>query len=475
MLTTRKIARCSVLLGLGLCSLSATVFAGPLDFYYQQHLEKSQETLLPNTHIIPGIFQQRIDHDHPALGTFAQRYYIDETYADSSNSPVFFYICGEAVCRPSSLNGAIREVAKQYHARMVALEHRYYGESLPRPTFSATDLKYLTTDFALRDLAAFQLSMTQSHHWTGKWIAFGGSYPGSLSAYYRLKYPDLVAGSLASSAPVQAKENFEEYDAHVTKVAGPECAAKMRLANQAIESAMQDEGRLHEMKRLFGIETLRDNSDFLFMVADIGSAAVQYGYKPIFCKMLTENSDPIVGYAAFAQYLYQAWHIADPMSLATQGAESENPADYADGLGMRQWYYQSCTEYGYWQNAHHDATQSTRSYLVNQDYFSNVCRRLFGIQSSANTAAINQQYYFPLLNESTSHIFFTNGSTDPWSLLSLSATNGNATNKNLHYTTIEGAAHCDDLHAPRATDTAALVSARLALSTYLSQWLTSAQ
>lgn len=60
---------------------------------------------------------------------------------------------------------------------------------------SDSSLEYLNSEQALADLAAFSQSMAMKFNLTNsKWISFGGSYPGSLSAWFRLKYPHLVHG-----------------------------------------------------------------------------------------------------------------------------------------------------------------------------------------------------------------------------------------------------------------------------------------
>ena len=61
---------------------------------------------------------------------------------------------------------------------------------------SDENLKFLNSEQALADLAAFRQAMAEKYNLTtNKWLAFGGSYPGSLSAWFRLKYPHLVDGN----------------------------------------------------------------------------------------------------------------------------------------------------------------------------------------------------------------------------------------------------------------------------------------
>lgn len=95
---------------------------------------------------------------------------------------------------------------------MVFVEHRYYGESIPRAATNATwawstDGSYgLTVENTLRDFEAVVdlfKNGTGPGVYDGPVIAFGGSYGGMLSAYMRMKYPSKIYAALASSAPVR--------------------------------------------------------------------------------------------------------------------------------------------------------------------------------------------------------------------------------------------------------------------------------
>jgi pimeloyl-ACP methyl ester carboxylesterase len=72
-------------------------------------------------------------------------------------------------------------------------------------------LVYLSSEQALADLAYFIEAMTVKYEVPEgtKWIAFGGSYSGSLAAWLRAKYPHLVHGAVSASAPLLAKADFK--------------------------------------------------------------------------------------------------------------------------------------------------------------------------------------------------------------------------------------------------------------------------
>ena len=90
---------------------------------------------------------------------------------------------------------------------------RFYGDSLPTKDMSTANLKYLSSRQALADIAKVHDYIVDKYHMTdsNRWIAYGGSYPGALSAWLRIKYPDRIFGAVATSAPVLAEYDFKEY------------------------------------------------------------------------------------------------------------------------------------------------------------------------------------------------------------------------------------------------------------------------
>lgn len=92
------------------------------------------------------------------------------------------------------------DIASDFNAMLVFAEHRYYGETLPfgNDTFtSLSNMGYLSSEQALADYAQFLRWFKNKYYpqtKDSKVIAFGGSYGGMLSAWFRMKYPHIVTG-----------------------------------------------------------------------------------------------------------------------------------------------------------------------------------------------------------------------------------------------------------------------------------------
>ena len=187
-------------------------------------------------------FTQRLNHFKiTEQRTWRQRYWINWRYYQAGG-PTLLMIGGEGEANPEWLEaGSWLTYAQEEGAAMVLLEHRYYGRSHPTPDLSVKNLAWLSARQALADLAAFtsHLRSEAGPGLTGAWVALGGSYPGSLAAWFRLKFPHLVAGSVSTSGPLRAKADFYEYLEVVEaslETTVPGCATVVRSALNQVAS-----------------------------------------------------------------------------------------------------------------------------------------------------------------------------------------------------------------------------------------------
>ena len=171
-------------------------------------------TLYPPTRT--GRFDVPLDHfRYTPQSRFHLRFAAYETFAVHHAAPVLFYCGNEGPLELFYNNsGALFEHAALLGARVLFVEHRYYGASLPfgNTSFTNDALQWLTVEQALADYASCISSLpallgcigTGIRRSAGRCdvVLFGGSYGGMLAAWHRLRYPFLSVGAIASGAPI---------------------------------------------------------------------------------------------------------------------------------------------------------------------------------------------------------------------------------------------------------------------------------
>lgn len=142
-----------------------------------------------------------------SVPTYLQRYCVSDAYVvDPENATVFLYTGNESPLEEYINNtGLMWEMAEVLQAQVIFIEHRYEGQSLPDPDIENC-MAYSSSIQAIADYANFvetRISSTESGYIQRRpVIAFGGSYGGMLAAWIRMKYPHLVSGAIAGSAPI---------------------------------------------------------------------------------------------------------------------------------------------------------------------------------------------------------------------------------------------------------------------------------
>ncbi|XP_026500280.2 putative serine protease K12H4.7 [Vanessa tameamea] len=442
-------------------------------------------------------FKQKLDH-FSATDTriWKQRYFVNESFYDFNNpGPVFLMIGGEGPADARwMVKGAWIEYAKIFKAMCIQLEHRYYGESHPTKDISTKNLQYLSSQQALADLAYFINKMNDKYKFNKqvKWVAFGGSYPGSLAAWLRLKYPHLVHASISSSGPLLAKVNFMEYyqvvvNALREKTGGDECVTQLKLAHQQIKSMMKTDPETVEKEfrvcKPFSKASKDDIKNFYNSIADDFADLVQYNednrisadmrYKNLtintVCQMITEPSGKPAyrKLAAFNSIIleksnqtcldYSYDNMIEELRNVTWGSE-----------GARQWMYQTCTEFGFYQTSSGEVEVFGDFFPLS--FFIQQCQDVFGPKFDAgfvSEVADSTNNCYGGLTIGVKRVAYIHGSVDPWHALGMTTTE----EEDAPAIFIKGTAHCANMYPPSASDSAQLLEARTEIRQYLELWL----
>ncbi|XP_075892988.1 thymus-specific serine protease [Nelusetta ayraudi] len=439
-------------------------------------------------------FIQKLDHFNGAdPREWKQRYFVNEAFY-KPGGPVFLMIGGEGPASPAWMeSGAWLNYAEKLGAFCLMLEHRFYGKSHPTPDLSTDNLHFLSSRQALADLAHFRTVMAETRGLTNsKWVAFGGSYPGSLAAWFRLKYPHLVHASVASSAPVYATVNFPEYLEVVQRSLASEnveCPLLVKKASDTLVELLKDPKTYDNITKDFNlcsrlqIQTERDSAYLLETLAGNFMDVVQYngdnrGFEgvlgtnitiKVLCSVMADASlgEPYARYAAVARLMMTTFSTKClDASFSTYLKDMTNTSWEGPAAGGgRQWVYQTCTEFGFYQSTDSPNQPFTGFPLP---YHVKQCADFYNVSAKQLAEAVAQtNEYYGAYNIRSSRIVFPNGSIDPWHVLGITRNISTV----LPAVFIKGTAHCANMYPARSEDPPQLTLARQRIFMLLQQWL----
>ena len=400
--------------------------------------------------------------------------------------------------------GLMWDNAEPFGASIVFAEHRYFGQSLPfgkESTASTEHLQYLSSEEALADYVRVARWMQQTLAASVPSgclidpsdipvVTFGGSYGGMLASWARMRYPQVFAAAVASSAPIFAFRAYD-YDSSaywqaVTNDADRVCNVNIRGAFGALfrlGATAAGRAQLQEPLRLCKPVTSEADvqaAALLFINAFDSMAMGNVPYEDTYfsspyalppypfnasCDKMQLPTNPLPADAVLLQHLSDAAGVFNNVSQSVPCYDL--PTDpRADGV---LWDFLVCTEL-----------------LPEETYFTVGTASMFYpslFRNSMATVTAHCQQRFNVtprfewirdtygskedIARSASNIVFTNGAYDPWH------TGGQLTSlsPSLPAMLLEGSAHHTDLFFPHADDPPSVVAARSKQMAYIAAWL----
>jgi lysosomal Pro-X carboxypeptidase len=415
---------------------------------------------------------------------FSMRYLVNDDEWKGNNAPIFFYAGNEGDITGFANNtGVMYELAYDMAALVVFAEHRYYGES---KIDGNSNYDFLSAEYALADYAEFITWLKTESQWEGATespvIVFGGSYGGMLAAWMRQKYPWIVTGAWAASAPVAWFANLTDCNAYDLKctadfaAASPACPINIRRSWDVLDAYGKTAEGLQQLTEIFNLcSPLTNVRDLTSELENAwGSVAmVNYPYPTAFLEYL-----PAWPVSVICSYL-NTTDLTDEQLLVQIAAAANVFYDYPGtqpcfnisqgeiGLDDSVWFFQACTEMIMPMCSNNKTSMfAPKEWRLRE--FEAYCKAYFRPIGSTPRPnwAITQFGARDVL--ASSNIIFSNGELDPWAA---GGVTDNMDNPSLHIIKVQYGAHHLDLRGSHPADPAPVTAARAQEMDIVKQWV----
>ncbi|EUB62200.1 Lysosomal Pro-X carboxypeptidase [Echinococcus granulosus] len=427
--------------------------------------EKSARSLYPYER---RNFTEFVDHFSFAPSQEFNLTYLISTEEWKPGGPILFYTGNEGLIDHFAQNtGFMFELAKILSGAVIFAEHRYYGTSLPFGSRSFLDRNhfgFLTAEQALADYAKFisDFKCANRQFSNSPVISFGGSYGGMLTAWFRQAYPNIVAGGLASSAPIwlfpgmaDCRGFYQVTTRAYRQAGGDTCISTIREVWSLMDDIAAERG-LASLSGLFKTCRPFPNGDFIYEFTKdylITLAMANYPYSASFLGNLPAWPVKVCSFRiSYVEYI----RSSEENCLSFDGNSTN--------LDAKGWELQTCMEMT------NPICSDGKSDMFKPSTwdpieFSNACQRKFGVRPRMGWAGV--QWWAKNLYTVT-RLIFSNGDLDPWSAFGV-----------LEKELVPGAtvvriasgAHHLDLRGSHPNDTAEVRAARSLITNHINSWI----
>ncbi|WJX84863.1 lysosomal Pro-Xaa carboxypeptidase [Trifolium repens] len=426
-------------------------------------------------------FTQTLDHfnyNPQSYHKFQQRYLINDTYwgGAKKKTPIFVYTGNEGKIdwftqntgfmfeKAPYFNALLQGFKKRSRSRLGYVKHRFYGKSVPfggnkKVAYAnSSTLGYLSSTQALGDYATLIIDLKKNLSATeSPVVVFGGSYGGMLAAWFRIKYPHVAIGALASSAPILhfmdlvSPYAFSNIVTQDFRSESENCYKVIKGSWKLIEETAKKHGGLELLRKSFRICNNYMNVDALerwLQTAWIYTAMTDYptptnflGPLPAYpVRKMCEAIDRSVKEKHATSIFDNLYGAANIYYNYSGTSKCFNLKDNSDPHDLGGWQWQACTEMIMPLGSSKESIFPEFKWSVNDR--SSYCKFAYNVVPRTNwiTSEFGGHDIEIVLKRSSGNIIFFNGLRDPWS--------GGGVLKNISKTIIaivakEGAHHVD--------------------------------